>query len=185
MGALRIIPGWLFWPKLTYSSTAGFAVATAGPPRGAVESLEEALAVWTQRQKIRLVGADSGFFDDQLLSFLEQRLVPYIVIARRTPWIKHEAQHVEQWRALDEAYAVGEFRLKLPGWQTERRFVVIREVVREGRDSVGRKLIPGSGFKGVPDGGSGDCACGPGATDQSDRHPTRDTRYRRAVGRRR
>jgi hypothetical protein len=83
-----------------------------------VEFLEEALALWGQRQKIRLVRADSGFFDDKLLSFLEQRRLPYIVVARLTPWIKREAQHVEQWRALDEAYSVGEFRLKLLGWQT-------------------------------------------------------------------
>src|ERR1700736_426068 len=114
-----------------------------------VEFLEEALALWGQRQKIRLVRADSVFFDDKLLSFLEQRRLPYIVVARLTPWIKREAQHVEQWRALDEAYSVGEFRLKLLGWQTERRFVVVREVVRDGRDSVGRKLIdvPGYAFR--------------------------------------
>ena len=96
--------------------------------------------------EIRLVRADSGFFDDKLLSFLEQRRLPYIVVARLTKWIKREAQHVEQWRALDEAYSVGEFRLKLFGWQTERRFVVVREVVREGRDSVGRKLIDVPGY---------------------------------------
>lgn len=67
-------------------------------------------------------------------------------VARLTPWIKREAQHVEQWRTLDEAYSAGEFRLKLLGWQTERRFVVIREVVREGRDSVGGKPIDVPGY---------------------------------------
>jgi hypothetical protein len=92
------------------------------------------------------VRADSGFFDDQLLSFLEQRRLPYIVVARLTKWIKREAQRVEQWKILDEAYAAGEFQLQLLGWQTERRFVVIREVVREGRDSVGRKLIDVPGY---------------------------------------
>jgi hypothetical protein len=117
-----------------------------GPARGVVEFLEEALALWGQRQKIRLVRADSGFFDDKLLSFLEQRRLPYIVVARLTRWIKREAQGIEQWRTLDEAYSVGEFRVKLLGWQIERRFVVIREVVREGRDSVGRKLIDVPGY---------------------------------------
>jgi Transposase DDE domain group 1 len=117
-----------------------------GPARGIVEFLEEALALWGQRQTIRLVRADSGFFDDQLLSFLEQRRLPYIVVARLTPWIKREAQHIEHWRRLDEDYSVGEFRLQLLGWQTERRFVVIREVVREGRASVGRKLIDVPGY---------------------------------------
>jgi hypothetical protein len=53
-----------------------------GTSRGVEEFLKEALALWGQRQKIRLLRADSGFFDDKLLSFLEQRLLPYIVVAR-------------------------------------------------------------------------------------------------------
>src|SRR3982751_1413476 len=88
-----------------------------GPARGVVEFLEEALALWGQRQKIRLVRADSGFFDDQLLSFLEQRRLPYIVVARLTPWIKREAQHVEQWRALDGAFSGGGVRPEPAGWR--------------------------------------------------------------------
>src|ERR1700683_1453149 len=50
-----------------------------GTSSGVVEFLEEALALWGQREKIRLRRADSGFFDDKPLSFLEQRLLPYIV----------------------------------------------------------------------------------------------------------
>jgi hypothetical protein len=110
------------------------------------EFLKEALALWGQRQKIRLLRADSGFFDDKLLSFLEQRRLPYIVVARMTKWVKRAAQRVEQWDALDDNYAAGEFRLQLHGWNVERRFVVIRERVREDRDSVGRKLIDVPGY---------------------------------------
>ena len=117
-----------------------------GPARGVVEFLEEALALWQQRQKIRVVRADSGFFDDKLLSFLEQRLLPYIVVARLTPWIKRAAQRVETWKALDESYSVGEFRVALLGWQTQRRFVVVRELLREDRSSVGRKLLQVPGY---------------------------------------
>ena len=73
----------------------------------------------------------------------------YIVVAKLTPWVERAAQQVEQWAILDEDYAVGEFRLKLLGWSVERRFVVVRERVREGRDSVGRKLmdVPGYTFR--------------------------------------
>jgi len=117
-----------------------------GTSRGVEEFLKEALALWGLREKIRLLRADSGFFDDKLLSFLEQRLLPYIVVARLTRWVKHAAQRVERWTILDDDYAVGEFRLQLQGWSTERRFVVIRERVREGRDSVGRKLIEVPGY---------------------------------------
>jgi len=117
-----------------------------GTARGVEEFLKEALALWGQRQKIRLLRADSGFFDDQLLSFLEQRRLPYIVVARMTKWVKRAAQRVEQWTVLDDNYAAGEFRLQLHGWSVERRFVVIRERVREDRDSVGRKLIDVPGY---------------------------------------
>jgi DNA-directed RNA polymerase subunit N (RpoN/RPB10) len=117
-----------------------------GTSRGVEEFLKEALALWGQRQKIRLLRADSGFFDDKLLSFLEQRLLPYIVVARLTPWVKRAAPRVEQWTILDDDYAAGEFRLQLHGWRVERRFVVLRERVREGRDSVGRKLIDVPGY---------------------------------------
>src|SRR6202158_6072175 len=139
-------------PLLAVLSEAHFLLhgwlrsGNCGTSRGVEEFLKEALALWGQRQKIRLLRADSGFFDDKLLSFLEQRLLPYIVVARLTPWVKRAAQRVEQWTMLDDDYAAGEFRLQLHGWNTERRFVVLRERVREGRDSVGRKLIEVPGY---------------------------------------
>jgi hypothetical protein len=37
-------------------------------------------------------------------------------------------------------------RQTLHGWAVERRFVVVRELVREDRDSVGRKLIDVPGY---------------------------------------
>ena len=117
--------------------------------RGVVEFLKEALALWSQRQKIRLVRADSGFFDDKLLSFLEERCLPYIVVARMTKFIQREAQRVAHWRALDENFSVGQFRLQLCAWEQTRRFVVVREQQRGNRNSKGRKPIdvPGYSFR--------------------------------------
>ena len=139
-------------PLLAVLSEAHFILhgwlrsGNCGSSRGVVEFLEEALALWGQRQTIRLVRADSGFFDDKLLSFLEQRCLPYIVVTRLTKWVKREAQRIQQWVELDANYAVSEFRLTLHGWATQRRFVVVRERVRESRASVGRKLIEVPGY---------------------------------------
>jgi hypothetical protein len=142
-------------PLLAVLSEAHFLLhgwlrsGNCGAARGAEEFLQEALALWGQRQKIRLLRADSGFFEDRLLSFLEQRRLPYIVVARLTKWVKRAAQRVDQWRELDESFAVGEFRLQLFGWSAQRRFIVIRERLREKRDSPGRRLIdvPGYSFR--------------------------------------
>jgi hypothetical protein len=117
--------------------------------RGVVEFLKEALALLGPRHGIRVVRADSGFFDDQLLSFLEERGLSYIVVARMTPWLKRQAAQVQQWAEVDENYSVGEFRLQLYGWEQQRRFVVIRERVRDEKPSLGRKLLdlPGYTFR--------------------------------------
>jgi hypothetical protein len=116
---------------------------------GVVEFLKEAMAKLESREWIRVVRADSGFFAQELLQYLEGLELHYIVVARLTKWLKREAARVQVWRALDETYAVGEFRLKLLGWDRERRFVVVRERLRETKRSLGRKLleVPGYTFR--------------------------------------
>jgi hypothetical protein len=120
-----------------------------GTARGVVEFLKEALALLPGQHSLRVVRADAGFFDQQLLGFLEQRGLAYIVVARLTRWLKREAARVTVWRDLDEHYAVGEFSLQLFGWDRPRRFVVIREQLRAERASLGRKLldVPGYTFR--------------------------------------
>src|SRR5690349_12417243 len=86
-----------------------------------VEFLKEALALLPEKHALRVVRADAGFFDQQLLGFLEQRGLSYIIVARLTPWLKREAARVTAWRAWDEHYAAGEFFLQLLGWDRPRR----------------------------------------------------------------
>ena len=71
------------------------------------------------------------------------------MVARLTRWLKREAARVETWRALDAIYSVGEFHLRLLGWDRARRFVVVREEIQESKPSRGRKLfeVPGYTFR--------------------------------------
>ena len=120
-----------------------------GAARGVVAFLSEALALLPAGLWVRCVRADSGFFEEALLAFLEKRTLPYLVVARLTQRLKRRAAMISQWQAVDEHYAVGEFRAKLFGWSVERRFVVVRERVREDKEAVGRKLldVPGYTFR--------------------------------------
>lgn len=54
----------------------------SGTGRGVTEFLKEALALWGERGPLRVVRADGGFFDKDLFSFLEERGIAYIVVAR-------------------------------------------------------------------------------------------------------
>ena len=117
--------------------------------RGVSRFLAEALKLLPAHWKIRCVRADSGFFAQELLCFLEERALPYLVVAKLTQTIKRRAAGICNWTLVDEDYAVGEFFAKLQGWDKERRFVVVRERVRETKEAVGRKLfeIPGYTFR--------------------------------------
>lgn len=113
----------------------------SGTGRGVTEFLKEALALWGERGRLRVVRADAGFFDNELFTFLEERGLPYIVVARLTKCVKREVTRIVNWRVLDENYAVGECDVKLMGWSKPRRLVVVREQIRESKPSVGKKLI--------------------------------------------
>lgn len=121
----------------------------AGAARGVVPFLQEALALLPEGMWIRCVRADSGFFEEALLSFLEERNLPYLVVARMTSTLKRRCAGIQDWTLVDEHYAVGEFTAQLFRWSKARRFVVLREAVREDKDAVGRRLldVPGYTFR--------------------------------------
>lgn len=114
--------------------------------RGVVEFLKEALALLPAALKLRCVRADSGFFEEGLLAFLEACQLPYIVVARLSTTVQRQCAGLKTWIQLDENYAVGELTLQLFGWSKPRRFVVVRERVREGKAAVGRMLLDVPGY---------------------------------------
>jgi hypothetical protein len=83
------------------------------------------------QHRIRCVRADSGFYADHFLSFLEERVLPYIVVARLTTYLKSRLYQITEWQAIDRIYCVTEFNFKLWNWKTARRFVVAREEVQK------------------------------------------------------
>ena len=120
-----------------------------GACRGICEFLKEALAILPEGWNLRTVRADSGFFAEELLEFLEERSLAYVIVARLTANIKRKAAALCQWTQIDPDYAVGEFTTQLFRWKKARRFVVVRERIRESKAAVGRKLldVPGYTFR--------------------------------------
>lgn len=117
-----------------------------GAARGVVPFLQEALALLPEGAWIRGVRADSGFFEEALLAFLETRPLPYIIVARMTTTLKRRCAGIKDWQVIDENHAAGEFTVQLFGWSKARRFIVVREQVREDKKAVGRQLIEVPGY---------------------------------------
>ena len=134
-------------PLLAVLTEANFVLhswlrsGNTGAGQGVVQFLTEALSLLGKEPPVRCVRADSGFYADTFLSFLEERSLPYIVVARLTTYLKSRLHQITEWQAIDAIYSVCEFRFKLWNWQTERRFVAVREQVQSNKAAVGRKLI--------------------------------------------
>ena len=139
-------------PLLAVLAEANFVLhswlrsGNAGAGQGAAQFLSEALSLLGTEHRIRCVRADSGFYADSLLSFLEERALPYVVVARLTTYLKSRLYQISHWQALDPVYALSEFRFKLWNWKTERRFVVVREELQPIKPAVGRKLLELPGY---------------------------------------
>jgi hypothetical protein len=128
-----ILHGWL---------RSGNTVAASG----ALAFLQEALALLPAGIKISCVRADSGFFEQKLLDFLEQRGLPYIVVAKLTYYLRRRCLAIQAWTPVDENYAVAELLHQIQGWSKALRFVVVRERVRESKEAAGGKLIEVPGY---------------------------------------
>jgi hypothetical protein len=139
-------------PLLAVLAEANFVLhawlrsGNTGAGQGAVQFLSEALNLLGNAYQVRYVRADSGFYADNLLSFLEERSLPYIVVARLTTYLKSRLHQITEWQELDAIYAVSEFRFKPWNWKSQRRFVVVREQIQTNKPAVGRKLIDLPGY---------------------------------------
>lgn len=117
--------------------------------RGVVAFLQEALSLLPAGLTLRTVRADSGFFDQALLEFLEARGLPYVIVAPLTPRLKRQCAGLQEWTALDAHRSVGELSWQTLGASKPRRFVIIRERLREDKVTLGRRLldVPGYTFR--------------------------------------
>ena len=85
---------------------------------------------------VGLLRADSGFFDEAILSRLEEKRIPYIVAARLTQPLQRQIYQAGGWWALDSGIELTELRYRATGGKSKRRLIVVRQ-------SLKRKSAPG------------------------------------------
>jgi Transposase DDE domain group 1 len=87
-------------------------------------------------KRVGLLRADSGFFDDAVLSALESKGIAYIVAARLTQALQRTVYQAGGWWALEPGLELTELRYQATGWSSPRRMIVVRQ-------STKRKTAPG------------------------------------------
>lgn len=85
---------------------------------------------------VGLLRADSGFFDNALLTALEARQIPYVIAAKLTQALQRTIYQTGGWWALEPGVELTELRYQAQGWAAPRRIIVVRQ-------SVKRKTAPG------------------------------------------
>jgi len=103
--------------------------------------MEETIDIVGQRN-IGLVRADSGFFSEKCLEYLESKGLNYIISAKLYKPLKELLISQLKWIPIEEGIEVSEIKYRLNSWKTERRFVVVRKDVKIYPESTGVEIMP-------------------------------------------
>jgi hypothetical protein len=101
--------------------------------------LEETLSVFGDK-KVGLVRLDSGFFSKDIMDYLEQKQLKYIVSAKFTHPIQHLIDKQDFWLQVDNGIEICDKQYQADSWQKSRRIVVVRQKISERPEAAGRTL---------------------------------------------
>lgn len=103
------------------------------------EFMQETFDIVLKDKKVGLVRADSGFYTDELLSYLEGEQLNYIIAARMYPNVKNEIYGLDNWIVLTKGIELNEMQFSQIGGK-KRRYIIVKKRV-EDRPKSGGKLL--------------------------------------------
>ena len=101
--------------------------------------LEETLSVFGDK-KVGLVRLDSGFFSKDIMGYLEQKELKYIVAAKFTHPIQHLIDKQDFWLQVDDGIEICDKHYQAISWQKPRRIVIVRQKISRRPEATGRTL---------------------------------------------
>ena len=101
--------------------------------------LEDTLSVFGDK-KVGLVRLDSGFFSKDIMDYLEQKQLKYIVAAKFTHPIQHLIDKQDFWIQVDDGVEICDKQYQANTWQEPRRIVVVRQKISRRPQATGRTL---------------------------------------------
>jgi hypothetical protein len=91
-------------------------------------------------KKVGLVRLDSGFFQKDVLDYLESESLKYIVAAKFTFPVQRLIDRQEAWITLDSGIEICDKSYQAQNWETPRRIVIVRQKITERPNAVGKTL---------------------------------------------
>jgi len=102
--------------------------------------MEETFKDVLRDKKIGLVRADSGFYTEELMSYLESEKLNYIMAVRMFTNVKNSVYGLDDWVELSKGIHLNEFIFKHDKGKT-RRYIVVRKEVKIRPKSGGKELF--------------------------------------------
>ena len=89
---------------------------------------------------VGLLRADSGFYDDAILTFLQGRSINYIISAKLTQGLQRAIAEQVTWWSVERGLEIGELTYRAQGWCAPRRLVVVRQHIVHRKHAVGKTM---------------------------------------------
>jgi hypothetical protein len=89
---------------------------------------------------IGLIRLDSGFFQSDILSYLEEKMMDYVVAVKFTHPIQHLIHDSINWVILDTGIEICEQVYQGKSWETPRRIVIVRQKIKNRPQATGKQL---------------------------------------------
>ena len=93
-----------------------------------------------KNKTVSLIRLDSGFFQSDILDYLEAKSMQYIVAARFTHPIQRMIDDAANWVLLDNGIEICEQMYKSESWHNLRRMVIVRQRIKDRPQAPGKQL---------------------------------------------
>jgi hypothetical protein len=80
-------------------------------------------------KKVGLVRLDSGFCQNDVMNYLEEKQLNYILAARFTHPIQHLIDRQEVWLRVDDGIEICDKIYQANAWESSRRIVIVRQKI--------------------------------------------------------
>lgn len=95
-----------------------------------------------KHKKIGLLRADSGFFDNKIMNYLENkdRPINYIISTKFYSSLKRAIVSQKSYYPIAEGIEISETKFSCIDWEKERRLIIVRQQIDRRPKAIGRQL---------------------------------------------
>jgi len=110
-----------------------------GSSSNCIHFLEETFEILTNK-KVGLFRADSGFCNETIMEFIEDKQVAYVMSCKLYARLQGTIYGIKNWQALGMGIWIAEIEYKQGNWSKPRRVVVIKQQEEVRKKATGKKL---------------------------------------------